>query len=74
MWTAFFLIFLFSFTMADSGEETVGEKIFRKIGMLKLLIPQNRKCSKLLKLWLLKMLFNVVHEFPSPLIVFYITL
>jgi len=31
MWTAFFLIFLFSFTMADSGEETVGEKIFRKI-------------------------------------------
>ena len=52
MWTAFFLIFLFSFTMADSGEETVGEKIFRKIGMLKLLIPQIRKCSKLLKLWL----------------------
>ena len=35
MWRALFFIFLFSQTSADAESETVGEKIFRKIGELR---------------------------------------
>ena len=34
MWRALFFIFLFAQTSADTDSETVGEKIFRKIGEL----------------------------------------